>query len=183
MKNDHKKNKISLIITVIFIAIAIIILIFLLKGETKTSGNYPEDLTNSSLSCSKNGELYPFFEYDQSDRKEIIINASFNKQQLGSISLITRLYYSDEDKIIGSEAFNHAAMNKSFGPSLGPDALGASYAKLSDSMKMSLFANQSDINTETARFFLIDTDGGLPQTLDEYRSNYEQQGFSCEIVE
>lgn len=184
MKESSKKNIKVTPIIIIAVCVAIIIaLFFMLKGSTTTSGKYPEDVVSTSLSCSKNDAFYPFFDYDNADSKEIKINATFNQDIIESISLIARLYYSSSDKIVSSEAVNHAAMNKSFGFALGPDALGASYAKLKDAFKMSLFAEKKDINADSARFLLISPDPELPQTMSDYRKNYEQQGYVCKTIE
>ena len=184
LKAKKSKNTNSaIIIGTIFAAIIIVLLILLMRGTTTTTGTYPNNVSGTALNCVKKNYLYPFFRYDKSNDKEIKINAIFSQDKLNSISLINTLHYTAESDIIGSEAHNHAAMNKSFGAALGPDALGASYAKLTDAMKMSLFAKQDDVNAESARFFLINTDGDFPQTLADYRQNYEKQGFSCEIVE
>ena len=175
-----KKNTGILIIGTVFVAIIIILLIFLMQGKTTTSGNYPENMSDEALSCEANNIDYPIFTYDNAIKKEAKVNILFSKDKIKSISLSYSLYYNDEEKIIGSEAHNHAAMNISFGKnSMGADALNANYAKLEDKMRMSLYASGSDITTITLKYFLINTES-IPDKITDYEDIYKDKGFKCE---
>ena len=102
----------------------------------------------------------------------------FNEKKLDSLSLIYRLYYDNNDKITGSEAVNHADMNKSFTKDgLSNDAFGATYAILNDSMQMTLNANKKQINGATAKYFLLDEVTNYSK--DNLKEHYESKGFKC----
>lgn len=192
MKNATEKNKsdssksFGLIAVGFILVFIIILLIFLLRGETKISGEYPDDYKDKSLVCKSEGIAYPYFTYDKSDKKDIEINAIFDIKNLRSISLKYNLYYSDTKSITGSEAFNRAAMNKSFGADgLDTEALGINYSKLSDRMSGSLYTTASKINYITAKYFMIDrySDYSIPDTIEGLKQNYENKGFTCQISE
>ena len=163
-------------------AIIILLLVFSLQGKTTTTGNYPDNISDHSMTCVVNNRKYPFFTYDKSDSQSTTINMIFNNDEIKNISLIHVMNYSSEEMITGSEAFNHAAMNKSFGSALGPDALGARYSKLDNAMKMSLFANNSDITDISAKYFLMDLDNANSRGINDYKKNYESKGFDCQII-
>ena len=182
VKKKNKKNTGILIIGTVFVAIIIILLIFLMQGKTTTSGNYPENVSSHSMTCVVNNVEYPFFTYDKSDSQSTTINMIFSNNKIKNISLIHVMNYSSEEMITGSEAFNHAAMNKSFGSALGPDALGARYSKLDNAMKMSLFADNSEITDISAKYFLIDLDNANSRGMDDYKKNYESKKFDCQII-
>lgn len=182
MKNNSGggKTKWLILIGVILILIAgILLLCFLLKGEVTTSGNWPEPETTESLSCEIIGLDYPFFEFNNSTKETTEINAVFKDDELDTISLVQKLFYDNVDSITKSEAINHASMNLSFADSnLDADAFKANYAKLSDNLKMSLFAERKELNNLSAKYFLLDEAHGqydrpVVETL------YTTKGFSC----
>ncbi|MBR3248740.1 hypothetical protein IKF89_01785 [Candidatus Saccharibacteria bacterium] len=180
-KKVKKKSKtnwyltigISLLLTAVVLAIC-----FFMQGETKTSGDWPELETSESLSCEVEGLAYPLFKYDNSDRKTTKVSMVLNNGKLRTISLVYQLYYSDSSKIERSEAENHAAMNlRMQDEGLGPDALGMNFARLADSMKMSLYADASALNGGTVKYFELDNVSKYD--LGTLRTAYEQKGFGC----
>lgn len=188
-ENPRKQNNNSLIglISVgLVIAFIVIFLIFLLRGETKVSGEYQEDIKDISLSCKKENLAYPFFSYDKSVKKETEINIIFGTNIFQSISLRHDLYYEDSTQINGSEAHNHAEMNAHFSrDNLDSEALNIKFARLSDKMSTSIYLPASKIDSVTAKYFLIDryNDYSIPTTLDGLKQNYERKGFSCQVSE
>lgn len=186
-KEDNKKKaRIAICILILGVVALIIGLILLMRGSTTTTGEYPEDVKQASLICRANNFSYPIFTYDNSVKKETEVKVIFGVKEFSSISLTQTMFYNDKDDVTASEAFSHADMNKSFGrDSLGADALGVSYARLEDRMKMSLYVNASKIDVVTAKYFLIDrySDYTLPRTLAELKKNYENKGFSCSTSE
>ena len=162
------------------------ILLYLMHGNTVTTNDEMAPISNDALSCTSDKISYPIFTYDSSDRKELKVDLIFAGDKLRTIALSYTLYYGDENSITVSEAINHADMNLSFYSSgLGSDALNAKYSKLSDALRFGLYAHDSDMNRVTARYFMVkvgDHDD-LPDTIMEYRRNYEEQGLACVITE
>ena len=182
-KSSKSTNSIFAIVAVVCgLACLVILLVILLRGETTISGTYPDDVSDESLVCSAEGVSYPFFRYDNSIGKKAEVRLIFSHDSLSSISLMYSLYYNDATSITGSEAHNHAAMNESFSASgLGvSDAYNAKYARMEDRMQMNLYVTRKDFD-EVARKYFFAT--GYAETVSDYKSLYENQGFRCKIVD
>ncbi len=160
-----------------------IILFFIFQGSTTTTGDNLEGTTNKALVCTSDILDYPFFAYDNSDHKYTEINILFSGNDMQSISLSHSLYYyNDNSLVVGSEAHNHAAMNMNFSESgLPADSFNAKYTKFENEMRMDLYTTESNINSRTLNYFLIDVnDGYVPSELGSYRDFYESKGMNCE---
>lgn len=183
MEKEKKKYSSTIIIGTFLLATIIILIIFLSSSKTTISGQYPDVKNNDTLTCKANGVNYPFFTYDNSVEKNIKINVLFVEDNVRSISLIYSLYYNDNSAIVASEAHNHAAMNINFAnDGLKPDALGATYSRLDDNMKMSLFLYSSEFTDVSKKYILVDNENVLPKSIEDFRRNYEKQNFECEII-
>ena len=183
-KGKKSTNKVAAAVILGCLVILAVVLFLLMRGKTVTVGQYPDPVSSIGVSCANTTDKCPIFTYDSADKRETTVSMIFSGEKLTSISLIHKLYYSSENLITGSEAHNHAAMNIDFGKNhLGADALGANYARLSDGMKMSLYAKADNITAVTAKYFLINFDEYLPETVAELTENYTAQGFTCEKVE
>ena len=182
-EKHKKKGKTNWYLTVgisLILSAVVLIFCFFMRGETKTNGNWPETETTESISCEVGGLAYPLFKYDNSNKKTTKIAMIFDASKLKTISLIYQQYYDSSEAIERSEAENHAAMNLLMqNEGLGPDALGMNFAKLSNGLKMSLFADVSKINDITAKYFELD--GVSEYDMTAMRTVYEQKGFKCVV--
>ena len=184
-KEEEKRNKsywFKVFAVLLFVVFAIILIIWLTRGQVTTTGQYPNDVVITSLSCTKEGDNYPIFTYDNAIKKRTKLSFVFSSEKYDSISLIQSMYYNDESHIVGSEAFSHADMNKQFSrDGLGSDALNATYARLSDRMEMSLYQKREQMTVSRAKYFLLEKSNGesLPETKSELKSFYESKGFTC----
>lgn len=181
MKN---KNIIGAILITIAITSCLATIVIIMQGETKISGQKPDDIIGQSLTCESKVISYPFSDYDNSIRKNLKITAIFYNDILNAISLTYTLYYNNADQVKASEASVHADMNISFGKNgLKADALNANYSKTDNTMRMAIYSNANDIDNTTAKYFMINTENNvlLPKTLAEYQQNYTEQGFICEL--
>lgn len=179
---NNSKNRIVWIFIAVIIIIAIAGVAFLLNGSTTTSGANPEPETNESLICEAENLSYPIFTYDNSTRKTTKITTIFDNDKINSISLVQIMYYDIAANIVASEAQNHAAMNISFGKDgLGADSYNARYTKLDDSMRMTLYADSSSVNTAAYKYFLINTEE-FDIGMDDLKSIYNKQGFICRQI-
>ena len=185
MKNIFRGKggqKITLISIGIVLILASIVLItwFFLKGQTTVTGDFDEDEYYTSLTCKTEGISYPFFEHDNAIKKETEVTAIFkNDGKLDSIAFTQKMYYANGDKAKGSEAINHASMNKSFGSVLGPDALNANYYSDETMMRMRLYTSGKEYSSDSRKYFLIDT---ASQTIDNIERNYVGKGFECNKI-
>ncbi|MBR0431100.1 hypothetical protein IJJ05_02335, partial [Candidatus Saccharibacteria bacterium] len=62
---------------------------------------------------------------------------------------------------------------------LGPDALEAKYARLSDGMKMSLYANSKNINDISSKYFYLENIERYD--LSSIQTLYQGLGFNCKL--
>lgn len=179
MKSSYSRW-LSVIGIVLIVASVILLIGFGLKGQTKVSGNYPDDIKSISLKCVSSTTIYPFFAYDNAVSRNTSVNILFADNKLSTISLTSELNYSDDTSINASYSHNHAAMNKAFAEEgLGADSFSARYTKSKDKMIMSLYAKSSDLNYNSMKFFLADN-VNPSSNMEEFENNYNKQGFTCE---
>jgi len=165
-----------------FLTVTVSIICLLLQGETKVTRDWPEPKTSISLVCETEGRLYPFFVYDNSTKKTTKINIIFKDNVIYAASLIHELYYNTSEEIEKSEAENHAAFNlKTQGEGLGPDIFEANYAKLSNRLKMSLYAKADIINFETVKYLELDWGESENYNLETVRKIYESKDYHCTV--
>lgn len=179
------KKLIITILSIAVVALIVIALILAMRGETKTIGDYPEDVEGESLVCESHSIKYPFFANNDGRSRHLKIVANFYDKELSALLLTYTLFYDDESQITDSEAQNHASMNISFAENgLSADAFSINYSKMSDSLKTILYVNRVDFNTTSARYFMIDVKEkkDLPDTIKEFNKTYNSQGFSCSIT-
>lgn len=181
---SHRARNLILFLTLI--VIIILIILWLLRGKTTTRGQYPENVRNESLVCESTAISYPKITRADSDKKELQISLIFyGEEELKSASLTYTLYYSSEEKVTASESFAHAEFNKGL-YSLGFDSekFSNKFARFSDRLVVSLFANASDINEYAGSYFMINVNdlAVMPKTIFEYQKQYTSQGFSCKMT-
>lgn len=179
-KKKINKNWFLLVGVILAIAIIIIVLWLLMRGETKTTGDWSEE-TSESLTCKASNVAYEYFGADKAtSSNNVQINAVFNNGKIQSISLIRKMTYIDAEtaKIWSdSHEFN---MNVSFAESgLKAFALNATFNKSENVAQMSLYANKDEITENSIKYFMLNS---VPKNIDEYKKAYTNQGFNCEVV-
>lgn len=181
--NKTKKrigSEVFVAIGMFLVIVAVVLLLaFFLRGQTTVSGENPDVKSTISLNCVSDDYKYDFFPYDNSDNKNLKIDIIFENEKVSSASLVYMLYYQNVESITESDAENHASMNINFSKDgLEADALNANFSKLSDGLKMSLYANIEDINDVTSKYFLLDYfDKGY--TIKNIQRIYESKGLIC----
>lgn len=176
----HIGSEVFVAIGMFLVIVAVVLLLaFFLRGQTTVSGENPDVKSTISLNCVSNDYKYDFFPYDNSDNKNLKIDIIFENEKVSSASLVYMLYYQNAENITESDAENHASMNINFSKDgLEADALNANFSKLSDGLKMSLYANIEDINDVTSKYFLLDYfDKGY--TIKNIQRIYESKGLIC----
>lgn len=176
----HIGSEVFVAIGMFLVIVAVVLLLaFFLRGQTTVSGENPDVKSTISLNCVSDDYKYDFFPYDNSDNKNLKIDIIFENEKVSSASLVYMLYYQDVESITESDAENHASMNINFSKDgLEADALNANFSKLSDGLKMSLYANIEDINDVTSKYFLLDYfDKGY--TIKNIQRIYESKGLIC----
>ena len=175
-------NKTILVIVGIALSIiaAILLLWFLLKGETKTTGEWTSTETTESLSCKANNLPYQVYETSNILNSTTQINATFNNDKISSISLIRKANYANTETAKVENDALIAAMNIDFGKNnMEAFALDATFNVNDNIAQMNLYTNQSDLNDKSAKYFILDD---LPSKIDDYQKAYQAKGFKCEIT-
>ena len=179
-KKKTNKNWFLLIGFVLIIGAIVLLLWFLMRGETKTTGGWSEE-TSESLTCKASNIDYRYFGTDKApSSNNVQINAIFNNDKLQSISLVRKMTYADaETAKIWSDA-HEFYLNDHFGKN-GLDfySFNANFSKNDNVAQMSLYATNSEINDTSIKYFMLDS---APKNIDGYKKAYIDKGFKCEIV-
>lgn len=184
-KGNHKAIK--LVSFLLVLAIIIIVIIWLLRGKTTTSGKYPEDVRNESFTCEGDGVAYQILGELPNTKKNLKISGIFKGgESLKSLSIIYTLYYDNYDEVVASEAVRHADMNFALSAAgFSPSKFNYKFSRFDSYLTLQLYATTNDIDEIAAPFLMIDTNDELKvdvATLDEYVSNYEAKGLSCKTT-
>lgn len=163
-------------------ALAVVFLIlFLLQGKTKYSDSKGSTIKTQSITCASDNVVYPF--QTASGGGAIKIHIVLNDDKLKSISLVYRLYYSDSSAIEQETTRLNADMNRAFGENgLGVDALGVTYSPLADSVQMTLYTERKSLNSDSAKFFLLEESSG-DYTKDKILRIYGDKNLNCALSE
>lgn len=179
MSKTSKKSWLVPVIGIFVVAAIVIACVFGMRGSTTVSGDQSTVSKGRTLICSIDDFTYPYFRYDNSNKKDLSITVLFSGDILRAVSLKYSLYYDDTNVIEGSKAHNHAEMNTRFAADgLGADAYSATYSAQSDKLLTSLYVEASDFDGTASKYFLAQ---GLNKksTLDDFEKNYQKQNFKC----
>ena len=177
-KKDHKFLK--LFFFLLFLLIIILIIIWLLRGSKTTSGRYPENIKNESLSCVSNTAIYEKANERIADKRELKINAVFyGGNKLSSIGLIYTQDFDNDGDAYAAEAILHAQFYRGL-QNMGYEhsRFNNKFSLMNNVLVLTLRTDANEIDDSTKDYFLIGSDNSLT-TLQEYRTNYESQGFAC----
>ena len=179
-KKKSKKNWYILMLILGVVLLIVLIVWLLMKGDMKTTGNYPDDITPESLKCVKKNVAYKIFTHDDPTVAEVRINAVFTKGKLDSISLVHRTAYRDEEVARTRSDSHEGDMNFSFTDSgMKQFALNATYTLDENVAQMSLYARADEVDSASIKYFMLDN---LPENLTGYKRGYTSQGFTCEVI-
>ena len=174
----------NFIIFTLVLALIIVVILWLLRGKTTTSGQYPENVKNESLACESKTIIYEKTNSVNSDDKDLKFSMVFaGKESLSSASLKYTLRFQSYEAAHSAEAISHAQFNLAL-QALGYDAskFNNKFSILDNELVITLsLSSDKSLDDTTRSYFLVDyiKDDQLPKTLAEYKSNYEKQGFSC----
>lgn len=172
-----KKKYLNLAACVFVLIALVLILLFLLKGETSTTGQYPENDKSETLACTIEELKYPFLTDGSIVGENATVKMIFTDDNVDAVSFVLRVIYSSNSAAHVGSARLHADMNTSFGSTLGPDALGARYTVDGNVSQLSLYGKKTDINSNSRKYLLINNEIFTKQ---EFAKNYVDQGFKCE---
>ena len=184
-KKKHKRKRMKyhrfliLFFFLLFILIVILILIWLLRGSKTISGQYPENVKSESLECVKDDIQYNKIDEVKPDNSQLQISMIFRgHQELSSIYLKYFLAFSDDVEAYSADAIANAQFNVGLS-ARGFDAgkFNNKFTLMDNTLTVTLHASPSEIDEYTKDYFLIDSE--TLSSVNEYKDNYEKQGFSC----
>lgn len=186
MENGSRKKKdkkwILILLGIICIVIAFVLLIiFLLQGNTKTISEGGSIEPTEAITCTSDEVIYPFFKSNDAKSRSMKINAIFDNDKLDIITLTYKLEYDDAKQAEQSSAENHASLNTQFAEdSLGADALDTHFSLLKNAMQLSLHADAKEVTGITSKYFLIDNSSGNHKK-DSLTKMFNSKGLDCII--
>ena len=177
-KKNHRTR--NLILFLVLVVIIVLVILWLLRGKTTTHGQYPENVKNESLSCTSNDIVYGKIGPVSPIEHELKINMVFyGEEKLSSINLRYNLTFASDAEAYAAEATSHADFNlglQKSGHSSG--SFHNKFTLMDNILNISLRADNNEIDELTREYFLLDRTNP-PTTINEYRTNYEAQGFIC----
>lgn len=165
----------------LLIVATVLIILFLLQGETVSVDGESEVEATVSMVCTSDEALYPFFaEGEQS----IKVNAVLEKDKISTIALTLKIHGGDDAKTIEQTTTRlNAAMNKAFGANgMTADALGATYSVLEDASQMRIYSEARNLNSASAQFFLLEELSGN-YNRKKVEQAYNDRGLDCVVTE
>lgn len=181
---DKKEHKIlKLVIFFVCLTIIILIILWLLRGKTTTTGRYPENVRSESLECSTTelSSIYPKLgNFDTPKSHELKITAIFRgEDELTSISLKELLFYPSNHDAIVVEAKAHANFNIGLRTyNYGTEKFDNKFSIIDDRLLFNIYSTASGIDDLSKSYFMINSET-LPTSIFDYKTEYEAQGFTC----
>lgn len=175
----RRSNRIWVLVwAVVFAVIAIVIISAMGSSRRSDEGQTIGTVEIHSVTCESSDISYPFFTYTDVLTKNLRIVMTHSDGEMRSISLQYNLSYADTDKMIKSEAYNHAAMNLKYGEdNLEADAFNSVYAMMDKDLRFSLYALKEEIGTKGKKYFLIDKVDDY--NIDRIQQEYGKLGLKC----
>lgn len=189
-RKDHKNSSgvktTRLILSVVIIGLIIGILAWALKGNEKSSGQYPANITKEPLYCKSSNIRYSKITSTNSDNTELALTLIFSgTTELDSIFLSYTMSYDNEEAAVGAETFSHADFNRGLTAS-GYDVgkFDNKFSVYNNNFIVTLYAEAAEINSGTLQYFGLNDDDDkanfvMPYTLEEYKKAYEAKGYTC----
>ena len=181
---SEKKDRKGLKLAIFFLILLVIILIilWLLRGKTTVSGQYPANVKNESLECISTELIYPKLgSFSPAPQKnELTLTAVFiGDGALKSLSVKELMTFESNSDAIVAEARVHANFNIGLRPyNYDTGKFDNKFSIMSNKLLVNLTAKASELDDFSKSYFLIASEE-LPSTLSEFQAEYEAQGFTC----
>ncbi len=183
-----KNNKIrNGIIIGVVVALVVVALVFLLKGnETRVSGGN-ETKKLSVLDCEASQPTNPFFHNADTITPKHEIKVTFQGDDFDKISYNFFGNYRNNDIADTANASLHASYNNYMGEhKIYPELFYPTFIATDSSVKINLYAEKAKVQPSTGVFFFLS--GEDVTNLDNYTKDdltriYSSKGFSCTFHE
>lgn len=178
-KKDRSYSRLIKIGIVLIIVAIIIVVLSQMIGRTIITKKEGEKKEMHSIACVAENLSYPFFTYDNSEKTELKINATFEDDALSSISLVYILTYKDKDGAIASELKNHIdfeVMIQKEG--LRNTTLHSDHKVLDNLYQLTIYNSRNELNETIAKYYLLDSLQGDYTQID-VGDALTKNGFNC----
>lgn len=184
-KNKHTKQIVVLVVFLAVFAVVVLILVNLFNEKTTVTTGGSEVTSSSSLYCTTKSKNIPdaFFDLTNADTADQAIKVLFKNKKIDNIAYNSTITYSDPDIAKNAHATLYAGYGK-YVQEAGRDMniYSPNFSVSGNELKISLYADYKQLDSKTAKIFLIDTS---ETGLDSYTSKvlstlYKTKGFSCE---
>lgn len=178
-KSHRTRNLVFFLTLVIVIILAIL---WLLRGKTTTTGQYPENVKNEYLDCISKNTTYSKVGDVSSDEKELRATMVFlGKEELSSISIKYTLNFADKSAASYAEPIVNTRFHENIAEVIDQySAFNNKVTLLDDAIVVTLHASKTDLKDDLAKEFFLIPKTKSPATLSDYREIFEVQGFTCE---
>lgn len=185
--SNKKKVFLKLLIFFLFLIGTIVVGYYFLRGTETVSGRFPDDLKNESLECIANNIEYPYTDAVRPESSETKITAIFyGKEEFSSASFKYTMNFKTPYDAGVAESLSHAQFVNVLTP-LGFDfgEFNNKFSIIDNKLILTLHTEENVSDEKSGKFFLITKlpeENRIPKSLNEYRKNYELQGFSCKTT-
>ena len=184
-KKRKKDQLIKLVAILLILGAVIFMILWLLKGKTTTSGNFPGPTRNDFLVCQKQNPEYGIIELRNPLKSEAKVTFSITESgEMHSASLTYTSVYENERGAYDSRNVTNGVFGQALAKSgLSPSALSNKFTLYDNKLIITLTAERGELNAKTAKFFMLKNTDDLDfsrATTSDYQRLYEAQGFSCQ---
>jgi hypothetical protein len=184
MNNNQEKNNqpyfrlVKIGIVLIIIAIIFVLLSQMIGRITITQKENKEKEMHS-IACEAEGLPYPYFSYNNSEKTELKINATFEENKLESISLVYILTYSSKDGAEASELKNHIDFELMIQKEgLRNTTLHSDHKVLDNLYQLTIYNSKNELNEKIAKYYLLDSLQG-DYTQADVGNTLAKKGLNC----
>ncbi|MBR3232929.1 hypothetical protein IKF74_01445 [Candidatus Saccharibacteria bacterium] len=184
-KTEKNHKALKLVIVLLALVIIVAVIIWLLRGKTTTTGQYPANIRTDSLECTSNK-----LDYEKigtlniiTIKKELELKLLFSSNdELKSINLKNFLTFDTAKEATSAEAIAHAAFNKGLSAKGYNSEQFENKFTLMDNQLVLTIHNDSQLNENSKDYFLLAPEES-PNTLHEFQKIYESKGFTCKSTQ
>lgn len=180
--NPHRLR--NFIVLILVLALIVLIIIWLLRGKTTTSGRFPENVKNESLECNIANKIYDKTNNVSPANTETRVTMIFyGESEFSSINFRYTMHLASVKEAGEAEAITHVQFAENLGYSgLTYEEFNNKFTRIDNDLILSLYSSEKFKKDTAYEYFLINKDastGAYPESLEDFRKNYESQGFTC----
>lgn len=188
LSKNNKQYQLWMGLGLVLVAVVLIVLVAInaMRGEESGNVTIGGEAEVTGLVCKDTALMHPALVSVTMRSRTNTITANFRDDRLSSISLLYEGDYGTENGAESAEAFARTDYNeiliKKYGKQI--DIFSVNFSV--DGTKMQMVQTTRDIgnmDTNTVTYFLLDQGTSIARSRDELKKQYENKGFTCEILD